>query len=50
MPVRISRGATSSPWCSPCGEGAGYAGSIMSAALDGQRTATALADAGVASR
>ena len=46
MPVRISRGATSSPRCSPCGEGAGYAGGIVPAALDGQRTATALADAG----
>ncbi len=29
----------------PCGEGAGYAGGIMSAALDGQRAATALAGA-----
>lgn len=27
----------------PCGEGAGYAGGIVSAALDGQRVATALA-------
>jgi len=32
------------------GEGAGYAGSIMSAALDGQRSAAALADAVGASR
>ena len=29
----------------PCGEGAGYAGGIMSAAIDGQRTAAMLADA-----
>src|SRR5438876_52639 len=54
-PVRIPRDPTSRmhPQASglfPCGEGAGYAGGIMSAALDGQRTATALADAGVASR
>jgi uncharacterized FAD-dependent dehydrogenase len=28
----------------PCGEGAGYAGGIMSAALDGQRVATAVVD------
>jgi len=27
----------------PCGEGAGYAGGIMSAALDGQRVARAIA-------
>jgi len=27
----------------PCGEGAGYAGGIMSAAMDGQRCAEALA-------
>jgi uncharacterized FAD-dependent dehydrogenase len=27
----------------PCGEGAGFAGGIMSAALDGIRTATAIA-------
>jgi uncharacterized FAD-dependent dehydrogenase len=33
------------PGLFPCGEGAGYAGGIMSAALDGQRAATALADA-----
>src|SRR5437773_1247914 len=54
-PVRIPRDPTSRmhPQASglfPCGEGAGYAGGIMSAALDGQRTATALADAGGASR
>src|SRR5256884_104500 len=54
-PGRIPRDPTSRmhPQASglfPCGEGAGYAGGIMSAALDGQRTATALADAGVASR
>ena len=48
-PVRIPRDPTSCmhPQASglfPCGEGAGYAGGIMSAALDGQRAATALAD------
>src|SRR5437667_53166 len=54
-PVRVPRDPTSrmhpqAPGLFPCGEGAGYAGGIMSAALDGQRTATALADAGGASR
>jgi uncharacterized FAD-dependent dehydrogenase len=54
-PVRIPRDPTSrmhpqAPGLFPCGEGAGYAGGIMSAALDGQRTATALADAGGADR
>jgi hypothetical protein len=48
-PVRIPRDPTScmhpeAPGLFPCGEGAGHAGGIMSAALDGQRTATALAD------
>jgi uncharacterized FAD-dependent dehydrogenase len=28
----------------PCGEGAGYAGGIVSAALDGQNVANAIAD------
>jgi uncharacterized FAD-dependent dehydrogenase len=54
-PVRIPRDPVSRmhPQASglfPCGEGAGYAGGIMSAALDGQRTATALADAVAADR
>ena len=60
-PVRIVRGedlqapppharlaAASAPGGSglyPCGEGAGYAGGIMSAACDGLRTARAVADA-----
>ena len=49
-PVRIPRDPTSRmhPQASglfPCGEGAGHAGGIMSAALDGQRAAIALADA-----
>ena len=49
-PVRIPRDPKSRmhPQASglfPCGEGAGYAGGIMSAALDGQRVATALAEA-----
>ena len=29
----------------PCGEGAGYAGGILSAAMDGMRVAAALAQA-----
>lgn len=32
----------------PCGEGAGYAGGIVSAAIDGRRCAEALAEALVA--
>ena len=28
----------------PCGEGAGYAGGILSAAMDGMRVAAALAE------
>ena len=49
-PVRIPRDPTSRMHPQafglfPCGEGAGYAGGIVSAALDGQRTAAALADA-----
>jgi hypothetical protein len=49
-PVRVPRDPASgahpqAPGLFPCGEGAGYAGGIMSAALDGQRAATALADA-----
>ena len=28
----------------PCGEGAGYAGGIVSAAIDGERSAAAVAD------
>lgn len=42
-PLRILRGddgqSISHPGLYPCGEGAGYAGGIMSAALDGLRTA-----------
>lgn len=45
-PVRIVRGddgqSPSHPRLFPCGEGAGYAGGIMSAALDGIRTAEAV--------
>jgi uncharacterized FAD-dependent dehydrogenase len=49
-PVRIPRDPAScahpqAPGLFPCGEGAGWAGGIVSAALDGQRAATALADA-----
>jgi uncharacterized FAD-dependent dehydrogenase len=48
-PVRIPRAATSlmhpqARGLFPCGEGAGYAGGIVSAALDGRRVASALAD------
>lgn len=47
-PVRISRGENyQSPDIEglyPCGEGAGYAGGIMSAAVDGLKCAEALAD------
>jgi uncharacterized FAD-dependent dehydrogenase len=54
-PVRVPRDPTSlahprAAGLFPCGEGAGHAGGIMSAALDGQRTATALADAAGAPR
>ena len=47
-PVRVTRGpdcqsvSTTGLW--PCGEGAGYAGGIMSAATDGLRVAQALVD------
>ena len=45
-PVRVTRGenlqSTSTPGLWPCGEGAGYAGGIMSAATDGLRVAEAL--------
>lgn len=47
-PVRVERGADlQSPTHAglyPTGEGAGYAGGIVSAALDGMRVATAIAD------
>jgi uncharacterized FAD-dependent dehydrogenase len=47
-PVRITRdpGTLASPTLAgfyPCGEGAGYAGGIVSAALDGRRVAAAVA-------
>lgn len=47
-PVRIPRNETTlehpdQPGLFPCGEGAGYAGGILSAALDGQRVAAAVA-------
>ena len=47
-PVRVTRGkdcqsvSTAGLW--PCGEGAGYAGGIMSAAADGLRVAAALVE------
>ena len=45
-PVRLERGAdfqcAALPGLYPCGEGAGYAGGIMSAAVDGLRVARAL--------
>lgn len=46
-PVRITRGSTLESvgvrGLYPCGEGAGYAGGIMSAAMDGMRVAEAIA-------
>jgi hypothetical protein len=45
-PIRILRGQdlqSSLQGLYPCGEGAGYAGGIMSAAIDGMRTAEAIA-------
>jgi uncharacterized FAD-dependent dehydrogenase len=47
-PVRVLRDratleSTSTPGLYPCGEGAGYAGGIVSAAMDGMRVARALA-------
>ena len=48
-PVRIERGddlqASDNPGLYPCGEGAGYAGGITSAAADGLRVAEAIIDA-----
>lgn len=48
-PVRVTRGAdltsTNTRGLYPCGEGAGYAGGIMSAATDGLRVAQAVIDA-----
>ena len=44
-PVRIVRGAdrqSAAAGLYPCGEGAGYAGGIMSAAVDGMLSAEAL--------
>lgn len=50
-PVRILRGedhqSTGLAGLYPCGEGAGYAGGIMSAAVDGVRVAEAVATAGL---
>lgn len=49
-PVRVSRDSATLrhvafPGLYPCGEGAGYAGGIVSAAIDGERCADALSDA-----
>lgn len=47
-PVRITRGESlesNKKGVYPCGEGAGYAGGIMSAAMDGMKTAEAIASA-----
>lgn len=48
-PVRIERGedfaSVSHPGLYPCGEGAGYAGGIMSAAMDGLRVSNAIVNA-----
>jgi uncharacterized FAD-dependent dehydrogenase len=48
-PVRIPRDASTLqhpqiPELYPCGEGAGYAGGIVSAAMDGEKVAVAIAD------
>ncbi len=46
-PVRIERDenfTASKKWIYPCGEGAGYAGGITSAAMDGIKTAQAIAN------
>ena len=46
-PVRILRNDYASPfasWLYPAGEGAGYAGGIMSAAVDGMRVAESIID------
>ncbi len=48
-PLRINRGEdlqSSLQGLYPCGEGAGYAGGIMSAAIDGLRCARALCQDG----
>ena len=49
-PVRLERGenleCTALPGLYPCGEGAGYAGGIVSAAVDGLRCARALMETG----
>lgn len=46
MQVRVERGADmqslSTSGLYPCGEGAGYAGGIVSAAVDGMRVAQAI--------
>jgi hypothetical protein len=46
-PIRIARGpdgqSLNTPWLFPAGEGAGYAGGIMSAGVDGIRVAEAVA-------
>jgi hypothetical protein len=49
-PLRVPRGPSTcmhpqARGLFPCGEGAGYAGGIVSAAMDGERCAQALADA-----
>ena len=53
-PVRLLRGengqAVGMPGVYPCGEGAGYAGGIMSAAVDGIRTAEQIIAAGAPAR
>ncbi len=45
-PVRIERDenfvCASCDWIYPCGEGAGYAGGITSAAMDGMKVAEAI--------
>ena len=46
-PIRISRNESleaNFPGIYPCGEGAGYAGGIMSAAMDGLKVAEKIID------
>ena len=43
--VRSQRGDSNIKGIYPCGEGAGYAGGIMSAAVDGIKTAQSIMEA-----
>ena len=43
IPRIVTLESTGAAGCYPCGEGAGYAGGIMAAAMDGIRIAEAIA-------